>query len=245
MRAPLRLRTALPLLLAGVALATATGCTRELRAVDLETMTFEDSVPPIDASVEVCIRSNLHKRQWSVEGPPYRIALGKRAALHFERMAKQAFREAVAVYTDACGATSETPWVEATIVSANRDYDGIEGFPLFGYFVELFSGADPVDTALTMSFALHADDGSEIWSTEVKSEHRVVDTPPPPIPTVGARVRARRGSRDFAVVLRDALDRGYQALISSETVRRAFDDDGLERAREAASAGALGVAGRR
>ena len=134
-------------------------------------------------------------------------------------MAKTAFREADTVYTDDCGARSDPPWIEATIVSANRDYDGFEGGLL---------EQEPVDTALTMAFALHADDGSEIWSTTVKAVHRTVDPAP-----LNVRVRRHRGSRDFGAVLRKALDEGYAQLIASEQVRAAFGDTGLEAPAEA------------
>lgn len=215
---PRLLTTALPWLLACLALLAATACTREIRSVELPMMTFANPAPPIDGSVEVCVPSKLYKRQWNVRDHPYRIELGKRAALNFERMAKTAFREAVAVYGDDCGATSDTPWIEAAIVSANRDWDGIEGV----------INPEPVDTALTMSFALYADDGTPIWSTSIKAEHRVVDPAPPPRAIGGALVRSRRGSRDFGIVLGKALDDAYAQLITSTDVRAAFGDSGLE-----------------
>lgn len=222
MRAPLRRsstrsfgeRTALPAALACLLVLMAAGCARMIETVDLPTMTFESAAPPIDASVEICVRPRLHKRQWNVRDHPYVVELGKRAAINFERMAKTAFREADTVYTDDCGARSDTPWIEATIVSANRDYDGFEGGLL---------EQEPVDTALTMAFALHADDGSEIWSTTVKAVHRTVDPAP-----LNVRVRRHRGSRDFGAVLRKALDEGYAQLVTSEQVRAAFGDTGLE-----------------
>ena len=220
---PRLLTTALPRLLACLALLAAIGCTREILTVELPMMNFANPAPPIAGSVEVCVPSKLYKRQWNVRDHPYRIELGKRAALNFERMAKTAFREAVAVYGDDCGSTSDTPWIEAAIVSANRDWDGMEGV----------INPEPVDTALTMSFDLFADDGSPIWSTSVKAEHRVVDPAPPPRALGGAMVRSRRGRRDFGVVLGKALDEAYAQLITSTDVRAAFGDTGLEAEPEA------------
>ncbi|MCR9096195.1 MAG: hypothetical protein NXI30_18365 [bacterium] len=214
---PPLLTTALPRLLACLALLATMGCTREILSVELPTMTFVNPAPPIDGSVEICVPSKLYKRQWNVPDHPYRIELGKRAALNFERMAKTAFREAVAVYGDGCGSTNGLPWIEAIIVSANRDWDGIVGV----------IDPEPVDTALTMSFALFADDGSPIWSTSVKAEHRVVDSALP-IFLGGTLVRSRRGSRDFGAVLGKALDDAYEQLITSTDVRAAFGDAGLE-----------------
>lgn len=235
MRAPFRSPTALPsrfpfafplpfatsMVIASLALMTATGCGRMIQPVDLPTMTFESAAPPIDGRIEVCVRPKLHKRQWNVRDHPYVIELGKRAAIHFERMVKTAFREAVTVYTDRCGSTSDTPWIEATIVSANRDYDGFEG----GLIEQ-----EPVDTALTMSFAVHADDGAKLWSTTVAAKHRSVDPAP-----LNVRTRRFRGSRDFGEVLRKALEEGYARLITSEEVRAAYGDVGLEAAPEDSS----------
>ena len=127
---------------------------------------------------------------------------------------RASFEEARATYTSDCSADRDLPWIEAWIVSANRDWDGIEGV----------INPEPVDTALTMTFALHAVDGEKIWSTTVTAKHRVVDPPPPPF---ARTIRSLRGSRDFGVVLRDALDQGYEALITSEIVRAAFDDTAL------------------
>lgn len=197
-----------------LAAASAGGCARMIRPVDAPTMAFESEAPAIDASIEICVRPKLHKRQWNVHDHPYVIELGKRAAIGFERMVKTAFRDAAAVYTDRCGETSRTPWIEATIVSANRDYDGFEG----GLIEQ-----EPVDTALTMSFEIHADDGSEIWTTTVEARHRSVDPAP-----WNVRTRRHRGSRDFGVVLGEALDEGFTRLITSREVRAAFGDPGLD-----------------
>lgn len=214
MRAP-RLRSLVSIFLAGLVLLGALGCARMLSPVDLPTMTFLSETPKIAGRVEVCVKPELYKRRWNVEEHPYRIELGKRAALNFERMAKSAFREAVAVYAESCGAASDTAWIESKIISANRDWDGIEGW--FAWFEQ-----EPVDTAITMSFTLYADDGQPIWSTRIKSEHRSVDSIP-----LTNRLRRNRGARDFGIVLAKTLDQAYVELLASDDVRAAFGDTQL------------------
>lgn len=202
-------RTRRSILGALLLIALASGCGRQLRSVELEPMSFVSPHPPIAGAVEVCVRKKLHARHWNVAEHPYRIELGKRAALNFERMVRAAFRDVIVAYTEDCGSLSDRPWIEATIVSANRDWDGLEGL----------IDPEPVDTALTLALALQADDGSPIWSTEITARHRATD-----FGLVGPTIRSQRGSRDFGIVLSSALDQGFEALVTSREVRAAFGD---------------------
>ena len=202
-----------PILTCLVVLAITSGCARPIVGVELQAMSFMSPLPPITGSVEVCINKKLRSRHWNVDKHPYRVELGKRAAINFERMVKAAFRDVIVDYSDACGRLSARPWFEARIISANRDWDGVEGIV----------DPEPVDTALTMLFRLYANDGVLVWSKEIEAEHRAPGFVATPV------IRSQKGSRDFGVVLADALQQGYEALLADRDVRAYFADDSLAR----------------
>ena len=210
---PLRNAKHAPLFLAlSLAVAFQTGCGRPLRGVELAPLSFSSPLPPIAGGVEACIDKPLRARHWNVETHPYRVELGKRAALGFERMVKASFREVVVDYSDVCGHGGERPWIQARILAANRDWDGVDG---------LVDSA-PVDTAMTMQFEFHAPSGETVWEKRVEASHRTPGF-------IGTRVtRAVRGSEDFGFVLARALEQGHAALVAAPEVRAFYDDASLE-----------------
>ncbi len=217
---PRPLAETLELLLVLTTLAALTSaCARPIVGVELEAMSFMSPLPPIAGAVEVCIDKKLRSRHWNVDDHPYRVELGKRAAINFERMAKAAFRDVIVDYSDVCGRLSARPWFEARIISANRDWDGVEGI----------IDPEPVDTALTMLFSLHANDGVPVWSQQIKAEHRAPGFVGTPV------TRSQKGRRDFGVVLAEAFQQGYAALLADPDVRAYFADDGVARVRATGS----------
>lgn len=178
---------------------------RPARTVALGAMQFTSEAQPIAADIELCLPARLRKRQWNVEEHPYRVDLGMRAASNFEALARAVFRDVVVDFDEPCGDKTDRPWLTAEIVSANRDWDGIAGV----------LDPEPVDTALTMEFALYSDDGEEIWSTRTKQRHRSSGQ------VIGRRSTA--GTTDFGIVLEKALNEGYARILASEEIRNAIE----------------------
>lgn len=186
-------------------------CARPLVDVTLPPVDFEGP-EKLATDVEVCVPKKLHARVYDISKHPYRVDLGQKAALALERLARSAFQDVVVDYPmgDRCGGRTDRPWFTAEIVSAKRDWDGI----VTGDGFAAISDPEPVDTALTMRFELHADDDTELWSYETTTSHR----------SPGSVVERRRsqGSRDFGVVLANALEAGHAALLAAPELRAAF-----------------------
>lgn len=198
----MRTQARLPLaaLVGSICLALMTqGCGRPLTQVTLEPMHYGHKAAPIEGAIELCLTRALRMRQWNVSEHPVKIDLGERAALNLERLAKSAFRRVAVSFVEPCGQDSGLPWLQASILAANREPDS------------LFGGDQA--TSLTMQFELYARDGELAWSTTTQGEvtsgrswlHR----------------RKVRAAEDFGRALAIALEAGFQELVEAGAVRSA------------------------
>ncbi len=210
--------------IAAIGFTTACG---EIRTVALQPLPFENASGPIPGDVEVCIQKKLRARRWNAGETGYRIELGSRATLNFERLAKASFRDAVVVFDEQCGERTDHPWITASIVSAKRDWDGLQGWIT----------PTPVDTELTLSIELHQNDGAEIWSTRATGTHSTRSTAMEhgydvvthsvffPLLAFRSSELARRARRDFGIVLASAFEQVHDRMMKSPSVRAAFEPD--------------------
>ncbi|MBJ20950.1 MAG: hypothetical protein GY910_03375 [bacterium] len=193
-------------LIALVIVLSTLGCgsvlARTISTVELEPMRFEHPGAPIDGTIELCLSPKLRMRQWNIANHPYKIALGSRTALNVEILAKSAFREVIVSFDGACGTATHHPWLSATILAANRDWDS------------LLSAEQ--NTTITMEFELADDDAHPIWSATTRGNI----SSPSSLPTR----RRTRAAQDFGEAIALALQRAFKELVESEEVRSAFKE---------------------
>jgi hypothetical protein len=141
-----------PLVLAAATLSALLGCAgaRPIATVKLESVEFPESPPRIEAPIELCLDAELRQRQWNVSEHPFRVELGSRAALHFERLIKRHFSNVLVTFGPQCGSTSARPWITGRIVSANRElYNEVEDETQY--------------TAIVLETILRSNDDEIIW----------------------------------------------------------------------------------
>jgi len=191
---------------------SALGCARPLTTVELAPMAFVHKSAPINGTIELCLSPKLRMRQWNVEDHPFKIDLGSRTALNVEILAKSAFSNVIVSFDKTCGSATEHPWLAATILAANRDWD------------TMWSRRQ--STTITMEFELADDNQDIIWSTTTRGD---VSTAPS-----GFTKRRTRAAQAFGKALEIALRRAFDELIESEDVRSAFGAPPLDAPSEAA-----------
>lgn len=142
----------------GLLAAFGAGCSANTKPIDgvvFPDTRFDAEVGRFATPIELCVPPALRKRQWNVEAHPFRIDLGPRAALHFERMVKARFREVEVTFDKACGATTGRPWITTKIVSAHREP-----------YSDVNLANDPLQyTALETVTSIHAGSGETLWET--------------------------------------------------------------------------------
>lgn len=193
---------------------SAIGCGRPLSVVELAPMTFVHKAAPIDGTIELCLSPKLRMRQWNVEDHPFKIDLGSRAALNVEILAKSAFSDVIVSFDKVCGSASDSPWLAATILAANREWDTM--------------WSRQQSTTITMEFDLFDNDRNIIWSTTTRGE---LTTAP-----AGFTKRRTRAAQAFGKALEIALQQAFDELIESEDVRHAFGAPEIDPALEEAPA---------
>ncbi len=212
---PLSVRLTPIALVVLTALLSAPGClgglARTISTVELPPMSFSHESAPIDGTIELCLTPKLRMRQWNVASHPFKIDLGSRAALNLEILAKSAFREVIVSFDRTCGSATDHPWLSATILAANRDWDSL--------------WSTEQNTTITMEFELAGSDAGRIWSTTTRGD---VTTSPPTY--TQRRVRA---AEDFGEALGVALEQGFDELLESEEVRDLFRAGPSEESAEA------------
>jgi len=207
--------------------------TRTIRTVELPPMTFESDRPKLPGSIRVCIPRQLSSRQWNVERHPFRINLGARASVNFERLTIAAFEDVKISTSVDCGSTSESPHLTARIVSANREH-----------YTDVKQGRQR--TSIQFEMTLFSADGNEVWRSRVEGvdesepayagaspfghtpSHHVEVLPAKLLEVVTIPERSKRhedAAIDFGVALANALEQSFEALLSSPEVRAALSDD--------------------
>ena len=186
-------------------------------------LTFENPLEPVDAAVEVCIPVALRKRQWNVPPRGFRVALGPRAAVNFERLVKAAFSDVTVTFDSECGARTELPWMELVIASAKRDRTGPTDDGL-------------VHTEITLETTLRNDANEPIWQWDVTSQVAHEPGPGDGVPyldermpiflfpvgavTIGVRERAAEA---FGEALDQGLRQTFDALVAAPEIRNQLE----------------------
>jgi hypothetical protein len=198
------------------------GCAgpRPLATAELDTVEYAKAPPRIDAAVELCLTPELRLRQWNVAEHPFRVELGPRASIHFERLIKQRFADVRVTFGPDCGSTTSRPWITGRIVSAHRElYQEVED--------------DLQYTAIVFETTLHKDSGELVWEATLDG---VVGRPPAlgghalfagwqkgsviffPIDVLATfedRPRHARAVEDFGAALALALQQTDRALLEA------------------------------
>ena len=138
------------------------GSARPVATVELDTLTLSEAPPQLTAPVELCLDATLRQRQWNVAEHAFRVELGSRAALHFERLIKRHFANVLVTFGPECGRSSGRPWISGRIVSAHRElYNEVED--------------DTQYTAIVFETTLHAQGDEILWQA---TRDGVVGRPP-------------------------------------------------------------------
>lgn len=161
--APRPVAWALAAALTAVLATTACAANRPLATAIVPAVEFEGDAPAIGSPIELCLSPALRQRQWNAERHPFRVELGPRAALVFERLAKTRFRSVEVTFDRDCGAQTGLPVLEARIPGAHREpYEDV---------------VDPLQyTAVELETTLRTRSGEVLWQTR---EDGVVGRPLP------------------------------------------------------------------
>ena len=225
---PVVKRISLLVAVASLALVAGTGCGRALKSVSLEHLELKEPSHVIDVPIELCLPPALRNRQWNVAEHPFRLDLGSRASLNFERMVKRVFSDVDVTLSTACGSRTGLPWITARIVAANREL-----------YTEVQDGVQ--HTSLRLDTEIRAPGGSRIWRSD---QTAVIERAPalrgsgpfrssesseardglfsPFLGWAGTSVRHDRAAEDFGAALEQALRKTYEALQDHEALESAL-----------------------
>lgn len=207
------------------------GAIRRRAVITLAPIVFENPLEPVEARVEVCVSKRLRDRQWNLPLRAFRIDLGQRTAVNFERLARAAFAEVVVAFEAECDGPAALPRMTMEVVSAKRDPSG-----------RLTDGR--VHTEVTLRTLLHDSAGELVWQHETRGavdrEPRFGDGIPYADDSIGLfellvfapvalpalalqSPMLDRAAEDFADAVEAGLQQTFQALVAAAEIRNALE----------------------
>jgi hypothetical protein len=173
--------------------------------VELPAISYEEASPAIEGPVTLCLSKRLRSRTWREDPRFYTVHLGRKAALAVEQLVKASIREVRIDFAKGCGKRATGPWLDAKIDVADRAFD---------------EHGDTV-TRVVLTLTLLDASGEVVWSHAGEGE--VVDS------LAALELDHREAALDFGLALEAALRKTYDALSTSETVRRELGELGEEK----------------